>query len=357
MGGLFVVAGPTSGALAATTLGQVSPAEAEGYCPGGNAVVQSGLGSGSPYVIPAGGGVLTSYRIRALSQETDQEVVSLKVLSETSEGEFAVRATTPLALLARGAVNNVPVRVPVAGGELIGYYFATNSNCVFPGQSGDKVASIASATDPQPGTTITADGGYAGRVNLAATLEPDVDRDGYGDETQDGCPANASVQATCPVLANPGVGQGGTNDTSASSTDTVKPTLGSLGFSSTVFKAAKSGASIAARKAKVGTNITYRLSEAARVTFTVERETSGRKSGKRCGAKTKKNAKKRKCTRWVKVRGSFTHSGKPGKNTFTFRGRVGGKTLKPGSYRLTSQASDTARNKSPLKRKQFRIVK
>jgi hypothetical protein len=32
-------------------------------------------------------------------------------------------------------------------------------------------------------------------------IEPDADRDGFGDETQDKCPANAATQATCPVKA------------------------------------------------------------------------------------------------------------------------------------------------------------
>jgi hypothetical protein len=32
-------------------------------------------------------------------------------------------------------------------------------------------------------------------------IEPDADRDGFGDETQDRCRTNASTQATCPVKA------------------------------------------------------------------------------------------------------------------------------------------------------------
>jgi hypothetical protein len=46
----------------------------------------------------------------------------------------------------------------------------------------------------------------------------------------------------------------------------------------------------------------------------------------------------------------------PGKNTFTFRGRVGGKSLKPGHYRLLSKATDSAKNTSLPKNKSFTIV-
>ncbi len=60
------------------------------------------------------------------------------------------------------------------------------------------------------------------------------------------------------------------------------------------------------------------------------------------------------------MRGSFTINGRVGTNTFKFRGRIGGKTLKtlkPGSYRLNGQAADKAKNKSRVKRIRFRVVK
>ena len=55
--------------------------------------------------------------------------------------------------------------------------------------------------------------------------------------------------------------------------------------------------------------------------------------------------------------GSFTHRGTRGANSFTFRGRVGGKKLKPGSYRLKGTAKDLAGNGSKVQQKAFRIVK
>ena len=155
----------------------------------------------------------------------------------------------------------------------------------------------------------------------------------------------------------------GTGSPGTTVVDKTKPTLGALGFASTTFKAATSGSAFSSQRkrrrssAPTGTKVSFNLSETSSVKFTVDRKTRGRKVGKRCKANTRKNRNKKACTRWVKVRGSFRVPGKAGKTTFTFRGRIGGKSLKPGSYRLNSQASDAARNKSRLKRKGFRIVK
>jgi Ca2+-binding RTX toxin-like protein len=41
------------------------------------------------------------------------------------------------------------------------------------------------------------------RIDIAAKVEPDSDRDGFGDETQDQCPTNATVQGPCPLPPAP----------------------------------------------------------------------------------------------------------------------------------------------------------
>ncbi len=37
------------------------------------------------------------------------------------------------------------------------------------------------------------------KLDASAVVEPDADGDGYGDETQDGCPANGAVHDKCPA--------------------------------------------------------------------------------------------------------------------------------------------------------------
>jgi hypothetical protein len=104
------------------------------------------------------------------------------------------------------------------------------------------------------------------------------------------------------------------------------------------FPAARSGGSIAARR---GATVRYTLSAAARVRFTVERLLPGRVRRGRCRPPTSP-ARGKRCLRRVRVTGRFQHVGVPGANSFRFTGRLGGRALKAGSYRLiaTPIASD-----------------
>ena len=107
------------------------------------------------------------------------------------------------------------------------------------------------------------------------------------------------------------------------------------------FPAARNGRSIAARK---GATVRYTLSAAARVRFTVERLLPGRVRRGRCRPPATP-ARGKRCTRRARVTGSFAHVGATGDNRFRFTGRIGGRTLKPGNYRLiaTPIASDGSR--------------
>ena len=159
-----------------------------------------------------------------------------------------------------------------------------------------------------------------------------------------------------PGTTPPGTTPPGTTPPGTTPPDTTPPALGALGLSATVFRAARSGPSTSATR-PIGTKVTYSLSEPGKVRFSVDRKTRGRKVGTRCRAQTRANRHRRACTRWVKVKGSFTVTGKAGKNSFKFRGRIGGRSLKPGSYRLNGQAADAANNKSTVKRDGFKIVR
>ena len=57
------------------------------------------------------------------------------------------------------------------------------------------------------------------------------------------------------------------------------------------------------------------------------------------------NRSRSRCTRYVRVSGSFTRNRGAGRDRFTFSGRMGGRALKPGRYRLlvTPGAGRTAR--------------
>jgi hypothetical protein len=129
-----------------------------------------------------------------------------------------------------------------------------------------------------------------------------------------------------------------------------------LRFQRRVFAAFGSGPSViaSARKKKTpkGSRVSYTLAEDATVKFKVERATKGRRKGKKCVAKRKKG---KRCTIYKRIKGSFTHAGRKGSNSFRFSGRVGGKKLRPARYRLAAVATDTAGNRGKAVRRSFRI--
>jgi hypothetical protein len=59
---------------------------------------------------------------------------------------------------------------------------------------------------------------------------------------------------------------------------------------------------------------------------------------------------------YVAVRGSFSQVAQAGSNGFRFTGRLRGRKLALGRYRLVLAAKDAAGNKSKAKRAKFRIV-
>ncbi len=137
--------------------------------------------------------------------------------------------------------------------------------------------------------------------------------------------------------------------------DVTAPVQGKLVLSSPSFRAARSGPS-ATSAALAGTKVGYTLSEAATTLFKVERATVGRLVGGRCVRTTRANADRRHCTRWVLMRGRFTRAGQAGQNSFRFMGRLGGRTLPPGRYRLLARSTDLAGNRSGTRRARFRIL-
>ena len=102
------------------------------------------------------------------------------------------------------------------------------------------------------------------------------------------------------------------------------------------FRALRRGSSISSPS---GAKVTYGLSEGASVTFTVRRAVAGRRVGGRCVAAKRPNRRARTCTRYVAVKGSFTHVGRAGANSFRFSARIGAHALAHGRYILVAGAA------------------
>jgi hypothetical protein len=105
----------------------------------------------------------------------------------------------------------------------------------------------------------------------------------------------------------------------------------------------------------VGTTVRYTLDRAARVRFTVERRAAGRRVRGRCVAPTRANRLSPRCVRHVGVSGSFAHAGAAGPNRLGFRGRIGGRALTPGDYRLVGTPPRVGTTAGTPRRIAFRI--
>jgi hypothetical protein len=132
------------------------------------------------------------------------------------------------------------------------------------------------------------------------------------------------------------------------------PVLSGLSLSPTSFRAKASAKAVTKH---AGTRIRYMLTRTARVRFTVERSTTGRRVRGTCAAAKRSNVGKPACVRYVTVVGSLTRGSTAGANSFRFTGRLGGRALRPGRYRLRAVATDLGGRRSVPKLVRFRIAK
>ncbi|HEX6228689.1 MAG TPA: choice-of-anchor Q domain-containing protein [Solirubrobacterales bacterium] len=149
--------------------------------------------------------------------------------------------------------------------------------------------------------------------------------------------------------------------------DTVVPVGSGLRFNPRRFRPrrtrAPSIASTSARKRSKrsprSSRVSYLLTEAATVSFVVQRGAIGRRKGKRCviGKRARRLLRARRCTRFVRVRGEFSHAGNQGANRFRFTGYIGGRRLRPGVHRMIGVPSDAAGNRGNRFRASFVIAR
>ena len=148
---------------------------------------------------------------------------------------------------------------------------------------------------------------------------------------------------TITATATNGAGQTSTT-TLPYVVDLVAPRVTGLKLSSSVFRAAKRGATIAAKR-PTGARVRYTLSEPGTTAFTVDR----------CAVVTRRKGKP-VCKRFAALRGAVKRKDAAGARTARFSGRVAGKGLRPGRYRLNLVVTDAAGNASSIARRDFQIA-
>lgn len=177
-------------------------------------------------------------------------------------------------------------------------------------------------------------------VGTAATPRPHYTQDfgdydfGASDAATAACPLKLDLDALVipdlparPVVAGPATSTSlaGTSPSPAAIDPATGPALGKLGLSSARLR-------VGGR----GVVVSYNLSALATVAFRIERQVGGH---------------------YTTMPGSFTAAGLRGDNTLTFRGRLRGRALAAGRYRLRAAATDGAGNASAVQRVRFRVVR
>ncbi len=114
---------------------------------------------------------------------------------------YDVAHRSPVLTLTPNGLNTFPVRIPVEAGEVLALRTVSGAaRCEATGGTVDQDylggldATATSWGPPVSSHTHTF-------VNISAVLEPDLDGDGYGDVSQDGCPSLASTHDPCPAPA------------------------------------------------------------------------------------------------------------------------------------------------------------
>jgi hypothetical protein len=260
--------------------------------------------SGSPV-----SGVITKFRTRANSGEETGQVtfrVGSVTLPDPNNDESALgtsAGTGPTITIhpleeegGETPITEVPARLPIKQGQQLAVDI-TKSIAIIYNSNGCKFSYLFSPT------LVDGEGQRGSKealceLNVQATIEPDADNDGFGDETQDQCPTQASTHGPC---------------------DTTPPGVSGL-------------------KVANGKNVSYSLTEAATVSLKVEKKSKGRKSGKKCVKQTKQNKTKKSCPLFKQV-ASFSGPGAAGANKASIPKKLG-----PGTYRLTLTARDAVGN-------------
>jgi hypothetical protein len=267
-------------------------------------------------------GVITKFRIRAYAVEEPGQVTfrlgsfqNLPALGAdsaiaTAAGTGPTITINPDEMASETPITETAGRLPVKKGQYLAVDTTKSIGAVY-NSNGSKFSYVY-APPLVEGAGPRGSSEAANELLVAATIEPDADGDGFGDETQDSCPSQPTTQGAC---------------------DTTKPGVQGFGVANG--------------------KITYTLSEAATVKFQLAKKLPGRKAGKKCVKQTAANKAKKKCSRLKNVGGAFDGTGNVGKNSVKL---PNGKNLKPGKYKLTMTATDVAGNVT-IKSTNFTVAK
>jgi hypothetical protein len=179
----------TSNAAAATQIGETFVPAVTG---GGPVTAIQVTSPGNQYAVSFAG-VITSWSFEAGAGAP--QPVKLRVAKPAGGNSLTTVADSGLETPAAGQLNSFATRISVQPGDLIGLHLPNGAT--YTRSAPMTYGSYLRSGDPTPGTTATYTPNNGLQLDVSASLEPDADNDGFGDETQDQCPTDATTQADC----------------------------------------------------------------------------------------------------------------------------------------------------------------
>lgn len=167
--------------------------------PSSSTWIQTTDSTGQPSYAAPFAGVITSWSHQAGSRA---ELFKLKVVRAAGGDYFTVIGESTAQAGDPNALNTFPTRIPVRAGDRIGVFRSTSWECLGTAPGGI-IHRLLDIDAPLGVPTFFTEGEPGHTINVSATLEPDADGDGFGDETQDQCPTDPASQACPPDTVAP----------------------------------------------------------------------------------------------------------------------------------------------------------
>jgi hypothetical protein len=326
---LFGLALAPAGAEGAVTIGSnlngTGADNLPGYCPGGGTCTGTNLSLPAASTAANGltspmNGVVVRWRVKSGSGGNP---VSLRVLRPAGGASYTGAGTSTPANTVTGTAETTS-RVSIRAGDSIGLNIGNSALvwAVTPGANGLAWGSVNGFPNGlADGATATGAAQADRELLIQAVVEPDADGDGFGDETQDGCPGDATRQA-------PPCGTGPTNPLARPTVTGLRASPRSIRFGGRM-------------------NINFRLNRAARWTLRFEQARPGRVRRGRCRLQTRSLRTGRRCTHYTS-RGTVSGTGGPGGVRVVFRGALANRrTIPAGRYRVTATARSAGGTSAP----------
>jgi hypothetical protein len=175
---------------------------------GGNATavqLAKVTGDSLPIAAPISG-VVTKWKVNSGIEGAFAQ--QLKVLRPAGNAKtFLTVAESAAGQVVKGQ-NSFAAQIPVQAGDRFGVAANSGAAILFcaTANAGDAMGlisanvTVGSTNEFPPTTSLIA--------AISATIEPDADNDGFGDETQDKCPRSAAIQqVACPLITLGGLGK------------------------------------------------------------------------------------------------------------------------------------------------------